>query len=525
MARRSQDPPVADTEPENSAASPRFVPASPAPSGATEPHTETTRYLCAAAQVDEDFTAHVIKTVLDEPHRAVAPSYGVDLSAVARHAIAARRRRLARDALLLAILVAAVALAVRRLTGSDKLAAAEGVDADAVTAVLEALAPVALLLVPAFVVVLAEAAVTRMWALPRVRVDRFDPAEMQPRVGPRARRRLADLANWKDANVVVFSGFEPFLGSGHQFQSWSFAIDVTKGRKDPETGKAKPPRLFGANALQLHVDRALRDLGLPRMRVCERLFVNGLDVRRYPDLLPEKCAAPSPRVEPWVLEDAQMRTDSAARTYLCLEAIGWHGQLVFTLFFRVVRLQGSVYFEAASYALTPLRPEYYRAARIGQQRSFDRAAGACGAALRRTVPLLVASPVRVARTVRRLGAAGRRRRENDALISAGRAFNYGAATSIREEAMADEYHRFFLKRDIFMYTQVAQERLLRAIADFLEEHGVDTTAFAQQQTIINNNNTNHGMVMHGGTINNSGSFAGGANAQATAAGAAAPAAS
>ena len=518
MARRSQDPPVADTDHEASAAPPRFVPASPAPFVASEPHTETTRYLCAATQVDEDFTAHVIETVLDEPHRAVAPSYGVDLAAVARHAIAARRRRLARDAGLLVIFVAAVALAVSRLTGSDALAAAAEVDADAVIAVLEALAPVALLLVPTFIVVLAEAAVTRMRALPRVRIDRFDPDAVQPRVGRRARRRLAALAGWRDANVVVFSGFEPFVGSGHRFQSWSFAIDVTKGRKDPGTAKAKPPRLFGAHALQMHVDRALRDLGLPRMRVSERLFVNGLDVRRYPELLLDERAAPSPRVEPWVLEDAQLRMDSAARTYLCLEAIGWHGQLVFTLFFRVVRLQGSIFLEATSYALTPLRPEYYRAAWIGQQGSLDRVTGAVGAALRGTVPLLVASPVRVARTVRRLSAARRRGRANDALISTGRVFDYGAATSIREEAMADEYHRFFLMRDTFMYTQVAQERLLRAVADFLEEHGVDTTAFAQQQTIINNN-TNNGMVMQGGTINNSGAFTGGANAPATADGA------
>src|SRR4051794_32526436 len=112
----------------------------------TEPHTETTRYLSAATHVDEDFTAHVIETVLDEPHRAVAPCYGVDLAPVARHAISARRRRMTRDVVLLAILIAAVGLAVSRIAGSDELAATTKVDADAARAVAKALAPAVVVL-------------------------------------------------------------------------------------------------------------------------------------------------------------------------------------------------------------------------------------------------------------------------------------------------------------------------------------------------------------------------------------------
>jgi hypothetical protein len=41
--------------------------------------SESTRYLCAAAYLDRGFANQVITKVLEGEHRAVAPSYGVDV--------------------------------------------------------------------------------------------------------------------------------------------------------------------------------------------------------------------------------------------------------------------------------------------------------------------------------------------------------------------------------------------------------------------------------------------------------------
>ncbi|MBP2476061.1 hypothetical protein JOF53_004933 [Crossiella equi] len=69
---------------------------------------ETTRYLCSAAHLDQEFADNAIRETLVEPTRAVPPTPGVDLPAVLREAVAARTRRWVRDALLFACLVGLV---------------------------------------------------------------------------------------------------------------------------------------------------------------------------------------------------------------------------------------------------------------------------------------------------------------------------------------------------------------------------------------------------------------------------------
>ncbi|KAA2267057.1 hypothetical protein F0L68_00545 [Solihabitans fulvus] len=75
-----------------------------------ELRNDTTRYLCGAAHTDRLFADEAIREHLVEPTRAVAPSPGVDSSAVLHEAVAARTRRKIRDgALTLLIVVFAVA--------------------------------------------------------------------------------------------------------------------------------------------------------------------------------------------------------------------------------------------------------------------------------------------------------------------------------------------------------------------------------------------------------------------------------
>jgi len=66
----------------------------------------TTRYLCAAAQLNEDYANAAMREFLVEPLRAIPPTPGVDTAAVLREAVAARTRRRIRDAVLLALMLA-----------------------------------------------------------------------------------------------------------------------------------------------------------------------------------------------------------------------------------------------------------------------------------------------------------------------------------------------------------------------------------------------------------------------------------
>ncbi|MEV6605669.1 zinc ribbon domain-containing protein [Kutzneria sp. NPDC051319] len=66
----------------------------------------TTRYLCAAAQLSEVYANTAIREFLVEPLRAIPPAPGVDTTAVLREAVAARARRRIRDGVVLLLLLA-----------------------------------------------------------------------------------------------------------------------------------------------------------------------------------------------------------------------------------------------------------------------------------------------------------------------------------------------------------------------------------------------------------------------------------
>ncbi|MEV6637876.1 hypothetical protein AB0M54_44845 [Actinoplanes sp. NPDC051470] len=68
------------------------------------PLTEQTRQLCCAPYVNGEFANQVIGEVIEDEHRAVAPSFGFDLAAVVRHCYQARRILLLRNALLTGLL-------------------------------------------------------------------------------------------------------------------------------------------------------------------------------------------------------------------------------------------------------------------------------------------------------------------------------------------------------------------------------------------------------------------------------------
>lgn len=72
---------------------------------------DVTRYLCAAAYLDEGFAERVVEDVLADEAGAVAPSPDVDLVAVARHCLTARELRQQRDLRLTAAYAAVAVVA------------------------------------------------------------------------------------------------------------------------------------------------------------------------------------------------------------------------------------------------------------------------------------------------------------------------------------------------------------------------------------------------------------------------------
>ncbi|WP_432837304.1 hypothetical protein [Dactylosporangium sp. CA-092794] len=77
---------------------------------ARPPINDTTRRLCAAAYLDDDYAYRVIEETTGDDQRAVPPSLGFDVEPVVRHSFRARGMLLLRDGLLTLVLVAAFVL-------------------------------------------------------------------------------------------------------------------------------------------------------------------------------------------------------------------------------------------------------------------------------------------------------------------------------------------------------------------------------------------------------------------------------
>ncbi|KUM75344.1 hypothetical protein [Streptomyces curacoi] len=273
---------------------------------------DVTRYLCAAAYVDEGFADRVVEEVLADEASAVAPSPDVDLVAVVRHCLTAQDIRYRRDlrlagALAVVALLAPlwlvyvmVLLSATRRTGSRPSLATRGhhppgrkvLVSTGITAVVVVLfafyfgvvvstvpvsgfvgwllgaylagVPAALASIGAVVFACATVARHELDTdrLLRTTMTR-DAFARQPRpsVPPRKwmAERLAAIREAQAGNVTVYSGYTPFVGYSETSSKWALTVPLLPA-DDPAGMRARPaePQPFTVAELIGHVRARLR---------------------------------------------------------------------------------------------------------------------------------------------------------------------------------------------------------------------------------------------------------------------------
>ncbi|MDX2849905.1 hypothetical protein PV342_15840 [Streptomyces sp. PA03-3a] len=271
--------------------------ASAVPYGAEEDWSASTRYMCAGARLDESFARRVVHELRHERYRACAPSYGVDLDRVGAHAEQTLRDLRKRDlavgaAFVLSLLVSPVAtlaywFAISFLPGGGaqtgpavprRRRPREGQRDPAVMVVLRALAvQLAVLLAASWLSALvpfwpsAGPVVTFLltlvllvgwpwlltweqrnaaWRAIREQLTReaFRSSAQEPPRDPGA-AGLPQSSVGGDANLVVYSGYRPFVGAGDEVTSWSFAMRLTPEGQEPGSGQEPPAVPFDTAGL------------------------------------------------------------------------------------------------------------------------------------------------------------------------------------------------------------------------------------------------------------------------------------
>jgi hypothetical protein len=424
--------------------------------------------MSAAAYLEGTFAQEVVDELVEEPFRAVQVPEGIDAVPVVRHCLAACRRKNIRDGLLAALLLLAL---VSIVTGTSAL--------------------LGFCVIAAWAVVVWDVwTSSRSLVLGKLSAGTFRPEDAPAVANTQAAARVSELEARSHGNVSVYSGFNPFGGSGFDHGGWSFAMDMQKGSE--HMGERHEPKSFDVSELYEAVDAALRRLRITGLELEGRLFVNGTDLRHDRLLLPDVVGHPVAAVDQADLDRFIAHPTHRVRYYVCIRVIDWRGELVVSLFLRFALENGRLFAELSRFLLPPVKSKYHRVDSIEPELTVRGALSMLGRASLLTIPLWLRSPASVLRPVRR----ARRRSVERRQVKRDPMFDYGAPTTALDRARSTEYSRYFQKLDREMYVKMLERTILDTLTEFLDEHDIDTGELTERrETIVNN-----GLMLPGGTV-------------------------
>ncbi|HEY2668705.1 MAG TPA: hypothetical protein VGK51_17880, partial [Actinomycetota bacterium] len=455
-----------------------------------ETPADVTRYLAAATYLDEEFRDDVIVQTLRERYRFLGPAYGVDVGSVARHAIASRwlsrRRDLILTALIvvgvwalhlpllfaLAVFVGGVLVATALTSPKTKLRWRIVLSVVAWIGIWAfALHTLSLLTAIAAVFVVTSDLYTRRYRVAARRMNSKDfrpgaPAYGRERPAQRAadERRIAHLAGHRDGNIVVYSGYAPFKGSGVEAAkwSWSVAVNAAEAADGPTgTGTVEP---FEVTELHDQVVEATKNLDLQGLTVADRYYASGRHIINWPDLffLPRQSRDPFPRLRYEIADVAALedKPEALVRHYIDIKVAIWQSELILSVFVRFTRVGDYLFAEATYYLLPPIKGSYYGINALNPRPTAHEFFRLVLTGIARTPVLWLEAPIRVAKWMARPIARARREQQVAQAIRENRKFDYGAIGSIRESGSEQEYAKFFQKMDIERIHKVIDRHLL-----------------------------------------------------------------
>ena len=514
----------------------------------TRPHQQqqqhrddTTRYLCAATQLDPDFADKAIKEFLVEPTRSVPPSPGTDTVAVLGEAVASRARRKYRDALLLVMAVILVVIApmtmtiawivvgvlakVPALASPKKVSAATKNALTVVVAIAAVVVVVLLLRSPelssstgyssgldstgsdvglVFTIVLLAGVLTVfltdriiVWQHLVTRFSRTSPPVANPLAATRAVSanstfmdglRRVDLAERQRRDqtgvpLVVHRGYSPFVGAGFPYKPWSIAVPL-------QVVPGKTTKELSTDVFYERITAALTDMGratpltpgkrLGEMRVTGQVLVPA-------DELIDHIANPNTRA---ILADLDY---APAQTLPAEEA----GRLranpdEWARYYLCLQVETwdrdlviSVFIHAAMDENTlyvEWTPCVLLPIKPGYQ-EIDRMPRSPLRPIMNAVLETIRLPASLIPNTIRLFSFIRPLPRDDGMVDARM---YGSLNSLREMAADDDVQNYFQITDIERYLKILNSRYTLTVAKLLQESGYSTANFNQQAQSVSN---------------------------------------
>jgi hypothetical protein len=488
-------------------------------------HSNATRLLSAGAYLEKGYRKNVIRELIRDRFRIVAPAYGYDAVTVLAHALAARslRRKQLAGVFLGEFL--------------DLFLLDKGI-LPTVTGVL-----IALWLPWAFAflrrVATMQALIT--WLSPRPEPSssaagdyEYDFPANAALPGELVEKIALEQSGGQREIVFARERYKPFVGAGWGRSDWTTAELLVPMKADPvlraylqddeeeEPAEIEHPPVIPFTVEEIteyvahRLESELRDEA-PYGEQVENLVV---ERRRYSraGALPVKkrlfwrwrgvLLLPPPstpqEIEAFRLIEDREQYD-AAREYLCVRVGAWNQEVVTSIFVGFDLRGNTLYSEFYPYVMPPVQDSFHLVDRLPQQlnaRMLLRVAIGIPLGLPRKAYVAL---WRELRTVRARLRAMRRAAVGLVGLTDGSEFQLGryavdlvdtgAMVSLRELAAADGYLHFFQEADEEKYVKVVQRRLLEVVRDFLIEHNIDVYDHdARGATILDKSTRNYGAV-------------------------------
>ena len=438
--------------------------------------TEATRYLCAAAYLDGKFRESVISQLVEQKHNAIAVSYGIDPVALLKHCLAARRLDTIRTVLLtLCVLLTLIGFM-------------------AVTAPDDALVITSVTFLASWVIIAWHRWRTEFHIV-RTQLSKghFDRNHVPSLLNAEAQDACREVETAQNGNVMIYSGFSPFVGCGVNIGGWSFAVDVTKGKE--EIGGYLQPKSFHVKDLYHEIGQTLRALNLPNCTLEDKVCISGLDIRDDEQFLPEVLDRPHTKIDSTAMAGYVANPSTTARHYQNFRLVDWSGELILNAFLRASQAAHSLFVEVTYCLLVPVDEQYRRVDSMNPAPTW-----------RDWLRLLVVSGLKAIfiwpvwlhyfiQLVNRPIAKWFHHREMRKMVLENPAYDHGAVSSLREQASSSGlYRHYFQKLDKEMYMKILEGQILDTIIRFLADRNIDTSDLKETQTRI----INSGIIVSGG---------------------------
>ena len=431
-----------------------------------------TRFLCATTHLDGSFANHAWWVLLSPGRQGQAPEQEIDPVAVARHSIVSLRRRVRRDRMLaLLLLGTSIAAVLFFFAGAQGQLRMEHV-------VLSVIAlPFAGWLIALAIVYSHYAAVRRS----AIDVHHHPKRPARLAAPPLAADVESRLEQMHRSNLVIFNSYMPFVGTGHTLDTWKLTLYA------PGQGFPSPSRAILPEEVHHYLYHEIPKQ-LPNVIAERRLYVDGGTAANVPGLIPP---SPDPRgpvrppaiVDDTLLDEYTVRPTRTARTYLCFVENSGNGDVVVTVLVRAEKVGDTVYVEGRSQVLLPVQPGFKDVYWVSQ--NADQAfMPVLRSAVPATTGLWLESPLRLAKYWLGDRSDERTIKHEGLRVERGQPVNYGASSSLRQDAMLPADPGYYGAADEVMYFRTMTQQILNCLCSFLEDHKMGTQDFEEQRRLI-----------------------------------------